>query len=33
MRFDVISKMKIGYLVDAFGDIEAIGILPHILNK
>ena len=33
MRFDVISKMKIGYLVDVFGDIEAIGILPHILNK
>ena len=33
MRFDKISKMRIGYLVDIFGSIEAINGLPKVLDQ
>ena len=33
LRFDEVSKVKVCYLVDVFGDIEAIKFLPEILDN
>ena len=33
MRFDEISKMKVGYLVDIFGNHRIIKLIPRIIDQ